>query len=150
MRFLYKKPSGEERVAEISSYQNQGDRVTGYDVEAGGLRTFIRDRMQQHMKPKSAGGPGSLRERKGSIRRQAMFSKIRMAKNLRATATEGSALVGFVGRVADIARIHQYGLRDQVNSSGTQVRYEKRELLGFTDKDVQSVLNLLVDHLGNQ
>ncbi|MDP2128188.1 MAG: phage virion morphogenesis protein [Pseudohongiella sp.] len=87
------------------------------------------------------------RQRKGFVRRGAMFSKIRQATHLRVRVTDSGAEVGFFGRVAQIARVHQYGLRDHVTKSGTQTQYPQRELLGFSDSDRVLIRDLLIDHL---
>lgn len=87
------------------------------------------------------------RNRRGSVRRRAMFSKIRQARHLRVTVTAAGVNVGFSGRVAQIARIHQYGLRDRLGPDGPSVQYPKRELLGFTEADRSLVRDLLIDHL---
>ncbi|WP_377153678.1 phage virion morphogenesis protein [Roseateles sp. UC29_93] len=60
----------------------------------------------------------TLRDRKGKIRRGAMFAKIRTAAHLRIEASPDEASVGFAGRVARIASVHQLGLRDRVRPDG--------------------------------
>lgn len=77
-----------------------------------------------------------LRDRRGAIRRRAaMFTKLRTAKWLRTVGTADAAEVGFSGRVARIARVHQEGLRDRPASSTNEVRYPRRAMLGFTSED---------------
>ncbi|MNF16366.1 Phage virion morphogenesis family protein [compost metagenome] len=51
--------------------------------------------------------------------------------------------VGFTGRIARIARVHQYGLKDRAEPGAPDVRYDKRELLGFTEVDI----NLIRDEI---
>lgn len=87
------------------------------------------------------------RQRAGFVRRRAMFSKIRQAKHLRVTVTNQGVEVGFVGRVAQIARVHQEGLRARVSRDGPHAQYARRELLGFSPADRAMVQNLLIDHL---
>lgn len=87
------------------------------------------------------------RNQGGFVRRRAMFSKIRQAKYLRLTASAGSAQVGFVGRVAQIARVHQHGLKDKIDPGGAVYHYPQRRLLGFGEADRKLVENLLIDHL---
>lgn len=87
------------------------------------------------------------RKRQGTIRRRAMFSKIRQAKCMRIFTTAGAAEVGFIGRVARIATIHQRGLRARVEQGGPSYQYPQRELLGFTDDDQRMVRDMLIDHL---
>lgn len=87
------------------------------------------------------------RKRAGSIRRRAMFSKIRQAKHLKVFVTASSAEVGFIGPVARIARVHQLGLRDQVENGGPYYQYPQRQLLGFSDADRRIVEDFLLKHL---
>ncbi len=86
------------------------------------------------------------RAQKGSIRRT-MFEKLRAARLLRVSADEDGAAVGFVGRTARIARVHHYGLRDQVEPGGPAHKYTVRGLLGLSDADRELVKDLLMQHL---
>lgn len=88
-----------------------------------------------------------LRSKAGRVKRNAMFVRLRQGKHLRLISTANEASVGFVGRVARIARVHQEGLSDVVNRSGLRVRYERRELLGFTEADRSRIQALLLEHL---
>lgn len=94
--------------------------------------------------PRKAGG--KLR-RKGTIRRAAMFRKLRLSRNLSAGATDTEAWVGFSGRAARIARVHQEGLEDRPTKTGKPVRYAKRVLLGDTEAERGRMLDLLLEHL---
>lgn len=87
-----------------------------------------------------------LRQKVGRIRRT-MFSKLRTARYLKSAATANSAVVGFVGEVERIARVHQLGLRDRVQKGGKDAQYAVRELLGFTEDDVNAVHDLVIAHL---
>ena len=49
--------------------------------------------------------------------------------------------------MARIARVHQDGLRDRVSRHGPTVRYERRQVLGFTDADAKAIRDLLIEHL---
>lgn len=89
----------------------------------------------------------SAQAQTGRIRRRAMFMKIRQNKYLKTRINAGSVSVGFFGRVANMARVHQYGLRDKVRRDGPEVRYEARELLGFSHSDVDMITDLLTEHL---
>jgi phage virion morphogenesis protein len=84
-----------------------------------------------------------LRDRKGRVRRK-MFNKIRQATHLKTQATAGEASVGFAGRVARIASVHQHGLYDRVRPEGPVTTYHRRQLLGFTDADVSQIERLLL------
>jgi len=93
-------------------------------------------------KPQAA----SLRSKRGAIRRKhgAMFVKLRSARWLKANATADSAEVGFAGRVARLARVHQYGLMDRPAPSDKDVRYPRRPLLGFTEAERAMVRERIV------
>ena len=88
-----------------------------------------------------------LRTRAGRIKRQRMFAKLRQAKYLKVKTSADEVSVGFVGRVARIARVHQQGEVDAVRPSGPRVRYERRVVLGFAAADRERVKDLLIDHL---
>lgn len=91
-----------------------------------------------------------LRDRRGAIRRRAaMFAKLRNAKWLRISGTADAAEVGFAGRVARIARIHQEGLRDRAEPLAPEVRYPSRAMLGFTGGDRELIRELLLLHIRN-
>lgn len=89
-----------------------------------------------------------VRDQKGRIRRT-MFSKLRTAKYLKTEAKPDAAVVGFVSQVGRIAAVHQYGLRDRAQKGGPEVQYPVRQLLGFTDADIEAVSDLTIKHLAN-
>lgn len=85
-----------------------------------------------------------LRGKKGRSRRKLeMFQKLSKVTYLKAKGDGNATSVGFTGRVARIARIHQYGLRDRAELAARDVKYEQREVLGYTDAD----LNIIRDNL---
>ena len=89
-----------------------------------------------------------LRDKSGRIKRGKMFKKLRTARYLRTyPIVADGASVGFTGRVAKIARVHQYGLSDQASLNGPRVRYPERILLGFSAADISLVRRLLLHHL---
>ncbi len=90
--------------------------------------------------------PRKLRGKVGRIKRQ-MFSKLRQARHLKLRSTADAIAVSFMGRVARIARVHQYGLRDRPERGQAEVQYERRELLGFTDADLELIRDQLLQHL---
>lgn len=90
--------------------------------------------------------PRQLRDKAGRIKRQ-MFAKLRQAKHLRLQSTSDAIAIGFMGRVARIARIHQYGLRDRPERGMADVQYARREVLGFTDADLELIRDRLLEHL---
>lgn len=89
-----------------------------------------------------------LRGKKGRIKARAkMFAKLRTARYLKATGNASEAAVSFTGRIARIARVHQYGLRDRPERGAPDVQYAKRELLGITPAERDAIRDLLLSHL---
>ena len=76
-----------------------------------------------------------------------MFKKLRTASYLKVRSDSNAISVGFTGRVARIARIHQYGLKDRAEVGAPDVRYEQREMLGFTKSELNLIRNRLLTHL---
>jgi phage virion morphogenesis protein len=123
-------------------------RVLAKEV-ARDLRIANRERIKAQQNPD--GTPfeprTQLRGRSGAIRRKAMFTKLRTAKYLKIKTGANAAEVGFLGRVARIARVHHYGLRDRVEKGGPQHQYARRELVGFSDTDRERIRDSLINHL---
>lgn len=90
----------------------------------------------------------NLRGKQGRIRRKlAMFKKLRTASYLRVHGDSDAVTVGFTGRIARIARVHQYGLKDRAERGAVEVRYDKREVLGFIDSDIKLIKDILLTNL---
>lgn len=93
--------------------------------------------------------PHKLREKQGRVRRKAqMFKKLRTSTYMKAKGDPKAVTVGFTGRVARIARVHQYGLRDRIADRGPMAHYEKREVLGISPDDQDMLKDLVLAHLG--
>jgi phage virion morphogenesis protein len=76
-----------------------------------------------------------------------MFRRLRQARHLRAIADQNAARVGYSGRTARIARIHQEGLSERITPGGPLVQYPQRRLIGWSDDDRQWVLDEAREHL---
>lgn len=87
-----------------------------------------------------------LRDKKNKIKNK-MFNVIKNAKYMRMERTAQGIAIGFAGRVAFIAGVHQFGLRDKVDRDGPTVKYDSRELLGFTDEEIKMIETDLLEHL---
>ena len=85
--------------------------------------------------------------RQGEIRKGAMFRKLRLAKSLKVGATPDELWVGFVGRIARIAGVSQFGKQDRPSPTQKLVRYARRVLLGLDDADRQAILDRVVDQI---
>jgi len=142
IRFYYE---GTGRVAELKSYVKRGDSYTGFDIEADDIRTFRKDRIGRFFTPTVSAG-GTVRQKQGRIKNK-LFQRMSANRYMKIKATDAGFDLGFFGEVARIARVHQYGLHDQVAPGGPDVRYEQRQLLGFTAEDTQMVQDMLMEHL---
>lgn len=90
----------------------------------------------------------NLRGKQGRMRRKlAMFKKLRTASYLKVRGDSNGVSVGFTGRIARIARVHQYGLKDRAERGARDVRYEQREILGFSEADLDLIRDGLISHL---
>lgn len=121
-------------------------------VLAQQLRRSQQQRVKQQRNPDgtpfAARKPRELRGKKGRIKRQVqLFKKLPRANYLKAKGDGQSITVGFTGRVARIARVHQYGLKDRAEVNAPQVRYTQREVLGLTEAELEFVRDSLLAHL---
>ncbi|WP_420142241.1 phage virion morphogenesis protein [Sphingomonas sp.] len=145
LRFLYPKGAAEPRVAFLRSWVRQGPIFTGYDQEAGAIRSFFWDRVEKFLplapgeQNKSAGRPQRAR-----TRTRPMFGKLRGRRFLRKGADADEAWIGFAGRAAEIARVHQLGLEDRPTARAKTVRYLRRQLIGLSPPERDRMLELLV------
>lgn len=86
------------------------------------------------------------REKKGAIRK-AMFTKMRTARHMKVQVTGEGVAVGFLGRTARIALVHQEGREDAVEAGGPRFRYPERRLLGFTAEERGAICDFVLAHL---
>jgi phage gpG-like protein len=134
VKFLYPKGAAEPRRVFMKSWVRQGPLLTGFDVEAGGIRSFFWDQVAEWLPVDSADQnkrAGKFR-RQGQVRRGAMFRKLRGGRHLKAGSTADEAWVGWIGPAATIAAVHQSGGTDRPSKRGKPVRYARRVLLGLT------------------
>ena len=113
------------------------------------LRRSQQQRVKQQHNPDgsayAARKPRELRGKQGRIKRLAkMFQKMPRASYLKAQGDGQSITVGFTGRVARIARVHQFGLKDRAEANAPAVRYDQREVLGLTKADLESIRDELL------
>ena len=135
VRFLYPKGAAEPRLVFMKSWTRDGPLLTGYDIEAGGIRSFFWDGVAKWLpierEDRGAGGTG----------------KLRGARTLKSAATDRDAWVGFSGRASAVARVHQEGRMDKPSLKAKPVRYARRELLGVTEAERKRMLDLMLDHV---
>lgn len=90
----------------------------------------------------------NLRSRKGSIKRKAMFARLRTQRYLKAGADVDTVEVGFRGRAGMIALVHQYG-ETHTDERGRRFVTPRRELLGLRSSDSQLLLKTFLDLIEN-
>ena len=118
---------------------------------AGDLRRGQRQRIAAQRNPDgSAFEPRRPRQRKAIRARGRMFIKIRQARHMRIAATADQARIGYGGRIARIARIHQEGLIDKISPRGPLYRYPARKLLGATADDRAEAIDTVIEHLSGE
>lgn len=88
-----------------------------------------------------------LREKAGRIKRRAMFAKLRTARFFKVESDGDGLAIGFAGRVARIARIHQEGQESEVAPGGKTYKYPVRQLLGFSDVEREMIRDKLLEFL---
>ena len=90
----------------------------------------------------------NLRGKQGRVKRKVkMFQKLHKASFLKVQGGGDTVSVGFTGRIARIARVHQYGLKDRLGRGAPDVKYEQREVLGLTEAEVDWIKDYLLAHL---
>lgn len=152
IRFIYRRGDS-ERLVDMRSWVRRGNMLTGFDREAGGLRTFRADRIARHLPAEGGADPGpiagAIRGRKGGVKRKAraMFAKLRTASHMKAGATTDEGYVEFTTRASRLARVHHFGLKDRVVPDGPETQYPQRELLGFSQADDEAMLAMLIEHM---
>jgi len=99
--------------------------------------------------PPRAKSSGRIRQKIGAIKRRSMFAKLRTARFMKIETSAQAVGVGFLGRAAKIARIHQEGARRTSRRTGRVYVTPRRELLGFSDNDIKIVRDTLIAHLSD-
>ncbi|KXZ67922.1 Phage virion morphogenesis family protein [Acinetobacter venetianus] len=105
------------------------------------LRSSQKKRITKQQNPdgsKYVPRKNKLRDKKNKIKNK-MFNAIKNAKWMKVQRTTEGVAIGFAGRVAFIARVHQFGLLDKVDRNGPTVKYHSREILGFTTEEIEMI-----------
>ena len=118
-----------------------GQKITGYDTDTGGIRTFYKADIEDYLEI------NTLRVGAKTTRPSPMFEKLRTPRFMKITPAPDGVSVGFQGRAARIARVHQFGEVSLV-SPGNATKYPVRELLGLNGKDKQQITETVIAGLG--
>ncbi|WFF38040.1 phage virion morphogenesis protein [Moraxella nasibovis] len=88
------------------------------------------------------------RKRRGQRVRKKMMNTIKQARHMKIEQSSEGFAIGYVGRMAQVAEVHQYGLTARINAKrGTSAAYPVRELLGISDEDKQIIDEAVLDYL---
>lgn len=144
------KPFDDKLAALIASLSPASRRKMAAEI-AKQLRTSQQQRIKRQQAPNGtpyAPRRQPVRGKKGRVKR-AMFAKLRTNRYMKAKGSNDDAVVEFVGRVQRMARVHQDGLKDRPTRYSKEVRYEVRELLGFSEADRQIVEDVVISHFAD-
>lgn len=101
---------------------------------AQGLRIRSKGRISQQRDPNGNRFTPRKRDQIGNIKRKgAMFKKI--GQQLKIEYSADKASVGFGGRTAQIAKVHQEGNTIRSTDHAKPTKYPIRELVGFSQED---------------
>ncbi len=109
-------------------------------ILAQGLRLRFKDRIKQQNDPDGHRFVPRKRDQIGNIKRQgALFQNI--GNQLKTEYSADHAVVGFGGRTATVALVHQDGKTIRPTSTAKPTRYTIRKLVGFSKEDEQWVIS---------
>jgi phage virion morphogenesis protein len=131
------------------SQRRQLNRQIAQDLRRSQCQRIASQRAPDHSNYVPRKHRKDLRAKKGRIKRQkaAMFVKLRTNKYLKTQQDANLVTVGFFGRIARIARVHQDGLKDKVTKNGVEYQYPARPLLGFSPEDHAIIRESFLRHL---
>ncbi|MFK8983743.1 phage virion morphogenesis protein, partial [Klebsiella pneumoniae] len=118
-----------------------GRTIPGFDEKRRDIRTFYRADIERYLEIKTQSATHS------ETKKAPMFTRLRTLRFMKLRPDAGGVTVGFDGIAARIARIHQYGLKDEVGP-GAYAQYPARELLGITPADLSATENAVISSLG--
>jgi phage virion morphogenesis protein len=98
------------------------------------------------LKPRLGRDGAPLRDKKGRIKKK-MFAKLRTARFFKVKNDAAGVTLGFSGRIARLARVHQDGEAAEVVPGGPSYQYPIRQLLGLTAAEREMIRDKLLEHL---
>lgn len=137
MRFIWR---GQQRS--LKNWRQNKSMTTGFDVDKGGARSFRKGDIQRFISVKK-----DRVKIKGKSKQARMFKRLATARYMRTFANENEAAIYFAPAAANIAAIHQYGLKEKLRN--LDIQYPARQLLGFTPEDVRHIETLLINYLAS-
>ncbi len=87
---------------------------------------------------------------KRRVKAKKMFAKLGTARLMKTQITNDGVEIGYRGGDAVVADVHQFGRKiSPFKGKNFEVTYAKRELLGFTDEDIEMIEDCVINVLGD-
>ena len=137
MRFIWR---GQQRS--LKNWQQNKRMITGFDVNKGAVRSFRKGDIQRFIAVKK-----DRIKVKGKSKQTRMFKRLATARYMRAFSNENEAAIFFAPAAANIAAIHQYGLKEKLRN--LDIQYPSRQLLGFSADDTHRIEAAIIDFLAS-
>ncbi|EEI2191141.1 phage virion morphogenesis protein [Salmonella enterica] len=119
-----------------------GRTITGFDTDRNDVRTFYREDIERYLEIRTQSVP------RDSTKKAPMFVRLRTLRYLKMYPDAQGVTVGYQGVAARIARVHQFGLRDEAGP-GVMATYPVRELLGLSAADEKRITETVINSLGS-
>ena len=137
MRFIWR---GQQRS--LKNWQQNKRMITGFDVNKGAVRSFRKGDIQRFIAVKK-----DRIKVKGKSKQTRMFKRLATARYMRAFSNENEAAIFFAPAAANIAAIHQYGLKEKLHN--LDIQYPSRQLLGFSADDTRRIEAAIINFLAS-
>ncbi|HCE8947488.1 TPA: phage virion morphogenesis protein [Morganella morganii] len=137
MKFIWR---GQQRS--LKNWQQNKRMITGFDTDKSAVRSFRKGDIQRFVSVKK-----DRIKVKGKSKQTRMFKRLATARYMRIFASENEASVYFAPAAANIAAVHQFGLKERLRNM--DIQYPSRQLLGYSPEDVRRIESLLIDFLAS-
>ena len=112
------------------------------------MRTAWQRRIKAQKDPDGKRFAPRKRDQAGSIKRGAMFQ--RLPKMLKTAYSSKHAEIGFAGRTAEVMAVHQFGKTIKPNPNSKPTRYPVRKTIGWSDDDIELIIDEIREFLLNE
>lgn len=139
-------------IAKVLACLNPAERQGMFRAVTQELLKRNRARITRQISPDGTAWSPRKRGRNGQVRKKAkMMVGLRAARRMKGTTTPEGCEVGWSGRDARIALVHQHGERDHVDrrKSAAKVRYPIRTLIGLPDDDKDTVRSIILERFSH-
>lgn len=137
MRFIWR---GRER--RLKNWQQNRRLITGTDIDKNAQRSFRKGDIQRFTAIKK-----DRIKVKGKSKQTRMFKRLATVRYMRVFSNENEAAIFFAPAAANIAAVHQFGLKERLRN--LDIQYPQRELLGFSPDDARRIEAAIIDFLAS-